>query len=111
MHCRCRAGFKHTQISLGNDNTQGRPADFLVFNGVNREWEHDVEEHGNTGHNQVFLNIGEIYHAWIMVQVSLFLSPFSGCPGFRPQQVLWERLPACMSVRQMWHMLAVSGAT
>lgn len=65
----CRSWFKHVQISLGNDNTQGRPADFMVFNGVTREWEHDVEQHGNTGHNQVFLNIGEVYHAWIMVQV------------------------------------------
>ena len=65
----CRAWYKHTAVTLGNDNTQGRTADFIVFNGVSREWEHDVEQHGNTGHNQVFLNIGETYHAWIMVQV------------------------------------------
>ena len=73
----CRDSFKHIQVSLGNDDSTGWPADFMVFDGANRDWGYDPEVNGNFGHNQVFLNIGEVYHAWVMVQVSLCCSSCS----------------------------------
>ena len=97
------------QVSLGNDDTTGWPADFLVFNGMSRKWDYDVEFGGNIGNNQVFLNIGEAYHAWVMVQVSALFFLFSCSPAVQHLKHRFEK-PLQPSVRQCWVWLHFSNA-
>ena len=79
-----------------------------MFNGVTREWEHDVEQHGNTGHNQVFLNIGETYHAWIMVQVrTLTLLLHGMLPDMQHEQLVFPDHSAPTKSPPMAHALAL----
>ena len=69
-HLTCRAKFRHSVVSLGNDDTKGQVADYLIFNGASRFWNIDEETFGEGGRHHPFLDIGEKYHAWVMLQVS-----------------------------------------